>query len=81
MADRSVRSYLGPGCVLDGEVTGSGSLECHGTVTGRIDLDGEVVLCAAGDHLEIWNREWFEASMEAEPFTDEDFQALAERGI
>lgn len=48
MADRSTRSYLGPGCVLDGEVTGSGSLECHGTVTGRIDLDGEVVIGERG---------------------------------
>jgi cytoskeletal protein CcmA (bactofilin family) len=44
----SARSYLGPGCVLDGEITGHGSIECHGTVTGRIRLDGDVVIGERG---------------------------------
>lgn len=42
------RSYLGPGCVLDGEIRGKGSLECHGTVTGVIELDGDVTVGERG---------------------------------
>jgi cytoskeletal protein CcmA (bactofilin family) len=49
MADAAAtRSYLGPGCVLDGEITGSGSIECHGSVTGRVNLDGDVVIGERG---------------------------------
>lgn len=42
------RSYLGPGCVLEGEIRGKGSLECHGSVTGAIDLDGDVTVGERG---------------------------------
>lgn len=49
MADAPAsRSYLGPGCVLDGEITGRGSIECHGAITGRIDLDGDVIIGERG---------------------------------
>ena len=49
MADEGAsRSYLGPGCVLDGEITGSGSIECHGKITGRVQLDGDVVIGERG---------------------------------
>ena len=65
----------------EGELDGQGRMVLPAILRSAADLDGEVVVCAAGDHLEIWNRERFEASMQAEPFTDEDFQALAERGI
>lgn len=44
----SSRSYLGPGCVLDGEIRGKGSLECHGSVTGAIELDGDVTVGERG---------------------------------
>ena len=46
MSDKasSTRSYLGPGCVFEGDIRGSGSLECHGSVTGTVTLDGEVVI-------------------------------------
>ncbi len=44
----SARSYLGPGCVFEGDIRGSGSLECHGTVTGTVTLDGEVVIGERG---------------------------------
>lgn len=47
-AEDSDRSYLGPGCVLDGEIEGRGSLECRGTVRGRISLDGDVVIGEGG---------------------------------
>lgn len=50
MSDKasSARSYLGPGCVFEGDIRGSGSLECHGSVTGTVTLDGEVVIGERG---------------------------------
>lgn len=49
MADEAgLRSYLGPGCVLDGEISGTGTLECHGSITGRVRLDGDVVIGERG---------------------------------
>ncbi len=42
------RSYLGPGCVLDGQIEGSGGIECHGSITGRVRLDGDVVIGERG---------------------------------
>jgi DNA-binding transcriptional regulator/RsmH inhibitor MraZ len=44
-------------------------------------MAGEVVVSAHIDHLEVWNRERFERGFEESPFDDEDFRALAERGI
>ena len=44
----SSRSYLGPGCVFEGEIRGAGSLECHGTLHGAIQCDGEVVIGERG---------------------------------
>jgi len=44
-------------------------------------MQGEVVVTAQIDHLELWNRERFLARLEEQPFTDDDFRALAERGI
>ena len=42
---------------------------------------GEVVISGRVAHLEIWNHERFANRLEAEPFTEEDFRALSERGI
>ena len=42
---------------------------------------GEVVVSGRLDHLVVWNRERFEKRLDDRPFTDDDFQALAERGI
>lgn len=42
---------------------------------------GEVVVSGRLDHLVVWNRERFERRLEAQPFSDEDFQALADRGV
>ena len=44
-------------------------------------MSGEVVVSAQIDHLEVWNRERFERRLDDHPFTDDDFRALAERGI
>ncbi|MDP9120654.1 MAG: division/cell wall cluster transcriptional repressor MraZ [Acidobacteriota bacterium] len=44
-------------------------------------MNGDVVVSAQLDHLVVWNRERFVARLDQEPFTDDDFRALAERGI
>ncbi len=45
----SGRSYLGPGCTFEGEIQGRGSLECHGTITGSVTLDGEIHIGERGN--------------------------------
>ena len=47
----------------------------------RAEIVGEVVVSGRIEHLEVWNRERFDQKLLEEPFTEEDFQALAERGI
>ncbi len=47
----------------------------------RAEVAGEVVVSGRIEHLEVWNRERFDQKLLEEPFTEEDFRALAERGI
>jgi MraZ protein len=47
----------------------------------RAEMVGEVVVSGRLEHLAIWNRERFDARLLEEPFTDEDFGALAEYDI
>lgn len=42
---------------------------------------GEVVVSGRLDHLEIWNHDRFDQKLDDEPFSDDDFQSLAEHGI
>jgi MraZ protein len=44
-------------------------------------MNGDVVVSAQLDHLVVWNRERFEARLTDQPFTDDDFRLLSERGI
>lgn len=44
-------------------------------------MSGDVVVSARLDHLEVWNRERFEKRLADQPFGDDDFRALSERGI
>ena len=70
-------SYFGAQLRLDGQ----GRLLMPPVLRERAALAGEVIVSAQLDHLEIWNRERFEARLAEKPFTDDDFAALAERGI
>lgn len=45
------------------------------------DMTGEVVVAGRLDHLEVWNHERLLARFREQPFTDEDFEYLSERGI
>ncbi len=42
---------------------------------------GEVVVCGALDHLQVWNHQVFAQRLEGEPFTDEDFKDLTQKGV
>jgi MraZ protein len=44
-------------------------------------MNGDVVVSAQLDHLVVWNHERFLQRLDQQPFTEEDFRALAERGI
>jgi MraZ protein len=44
-------------------------------------MNGDVVVSAQLDHLVVWNHDRFVARLEEQPFTEDDFRALAERGI
>jgi MraZ protein len=44
-------------------------------------MNGDVVVSAQIDHLVVWNRDRFVSRLDEQPFTEDDFRALAERGI
>jgi len=70
-------SYYGQQARLDGQ----GRLLLPPILRSTALMSGEVVVSARIDHLVVWNRERFESRLGERPFTDEDFQLLAERGI
>jgi len=47
----------------------------------RAQMTGGVVISGRLDHFEIWNQERFDARLDQEPFTDEDFDVLARFGV
>jgi len=70
-------SYYGAQARWDGQ----GRVLIPAILRGAATIAGEVVVSARLDHLVVWNRERFERRLADAPFTDDDFAALAERGI
>ncbi len=70
-------SYFGHQATLDGQGRGLMPQRLRQTA----DMLGEVIVSGRLDHLVVWNRDRFEAKLELEPFTEEDFAVLAEAGI
>ena len=70
-------SYFGAQVALDTQ----GRLLLPPIVRERTAMNGEVVVTAQIDRLELWNRERLEQKLESDAFTDDDFAALAARGI
>jgi MraZ protein len=70
-------NYFGSQVRLDGQ----GRLLLPPILRAAVAMQGEVIVTAQIDHLELWNRERFERRLADQPFTDDDFRALAERGI
>lgn len=44
-------------------------------------MSGEVVVSGRLDHLEVWNHDRLRERFDTEPFSDEEFQYLSEKGI
>ncbi len=47
----------------------------------KAEMVGEVVVSGRIEHLEIWNHERFDQKLSDEPFTEEDYAALADLGV
>ncbi len=70
-------SYFGQQSRLDGQ----GRVVIPPILRDSAGMDGEVVVSSRLDHLEVWNRGRLEQKFDDEPFADEDFAYLSERGI
>lgn len=70
-------NYYGQQMRLDNQ----GRLVVPSILRQSAGVAGEVVVSGRLDHLVVWNRERFEKRLDDRPFADDDFQALAERGI
>lgn len=81
--DRTKRRYLervayfGQQAQLDSQ----GRVVVSPLLRESADMTGEVVVAGRLDHLEVWNHERLLARFREQPFTDEDFAYLSERGI
>ena len=70
-------SYYGQQSRLDGQ----GRVVIPPILRESADMSGEVVVSSRLDHLEVWNRSRLEQRFDDEPFGDDDFAYLSERGI
>lgn len=70
-------SYFGQQSRLDNQ----GRLLIPPILRESAGMNGEVVVSAHLDHLVVWNRDRFARRLEHQPFTEEDFRTLSERGI
>ncbi|HNU83658.1 MAG TPA: division/cell wall cluster transcriptional repressor MraZ [Thermoanaerobaculia bacterium] len=70
-------SYYGQQLRLDGQ----GRLVMPPILRESAGIAGEVVVSGSLDHLVVWNRDRFVRKLSEEPFTEDDFQALALRGV
>ena len=70
-------SYYGQQSRLDGQ----GRVVIPPILRESADMQGDVVVSARLDHLEVWNRDRLESKFSDEPFSEEDFSYLSEKGI
>ncbi len=70
-------SYYGQQSRLDGQ----GRVVIPPILRESAGMSGEVVVSSRLDHLEVWNRGRLESKFDDEPFGDDDFAYLSERGI
>lgn len=70
-------SYFGNPGKLDGQ----GRVLVPQLLRESAEMTGEVVVSGRLDHLEVWNHERLQKRFAEQPFTEEDFQYLSERGI
>ena len=70
-------SYFGQ----EGKLDRQGRVVLPPILRESAQMTGEVVVSARLDHLEVWNHERLVERFEDQPFSDEDFAALSDRGI
>jgi MraZ protein len=70
-------SYYGQQAQLDGQ----GRVVVPQLLRESADMAGEVIVSGRLDHLEVWNHERLRKRFADQPFSEEDFQYLSERGI
>ena len=70
-------SYFGQQAQLDnqGRVVMPPLLRDIAGVVGEVSVGGRL------DHLEVWNMERLKRRFDSQPFTDEDYQYLSDRGV
>jgi MraZ protein len=77
MRFKNAVNYFGQSTSMDTQ----GRILIHPLLRDRADVRGEVVVLGQQDFLEVWNRNVFEARLEADPLTDADLGALSDLGI
>ena len=70
-------SYYGQ----QGQLDGQGRVVLPPLLRESAKMKGDVVVSARLDHLEVWNRQRLEGRFSEQPFTDEDFAYLSDKGI
>ena len=81
--DRTKRRYLERVSYFghQGQCDGQGRVLVPQLLRESSEMNGEVVVSGRLDHLEVWNRDRLQKRFEEQPFSEEDFEYLAERGI
>ncbi len=70
-------SYYGQ----QGKLDGQGRIVIPPLLRDSAAMSGEVVVSARLDHLEVWNRQRLQTRFAEQPFDEEDFNYLSEKGI
>ncbi|HEX9737293.1 MAG TPA: division/cell wall cluster transcriptional repressor MraZ [Thermoanaerobaculia bacterium] len=70
-------NYFGQQLRLDGQ----GRVVVPQILREQAEMVGDVVVSGRIEHLEIWNRERFDRKLGEEPFTEDDYRALADLGV
>jgi MraZ protein len=70
-------SYYGQ----QGKLDGQGRVVIPPLLRQSAAMSGEVVVSARLDHLEVWNRQRLQTRFAEQPFDEEDFNYLSEKGI
>lgn len=59
------------------EIDGKGRVLINQALREKANLQTEVEVIGLGNHLEVWNRELLDGTLEKKPLTDEDFENIA----
>lgn len=60
------------------EIDARGRILVNQTLREMANLESEVEVIGLSNHLEVWNRDKLDKSLDKEPLTDEDFESIAD---